>query len=203
MSPELARRIISEFSAPGDLVVDPACGVGTTLVEAVALGRRAVGAEATPGGAAQALENLARAAAPNGAVPVLADLTGRADLVCTMLASHPGRSCQDAIASAFAVGARLLRAGGVLVTVTKHRRHAGRAQDMAGRSVELGRAAGLAYVGHVIALQAAVADGALTARPSAGELARARRLRAGGEPVHLAVHQDVVVFRQGGAAHAG
>src|SRR5271154_2520706 len=45
MIPALARRIVEEFSEPGGLVVDPMCGIGTTLVEATALSRRAVGVD--------------------------------------------------------------------------------------------------------------------------------------------------------------
>jgi modification methylase len=45
MLPALARRAIETYSEPGDLVVDPMCGIGTTLVEASGLGRRAVGVE--------------------------------------------------------------------------------------------------------------------------------------------------------------
>jgi DNA modification methylase len=45
MLPALARRAIESYSEPGDLVVDPMCGIGTTLVEASDLGRRAVGVE--------------------------------------------------------------------------------------------------------------------------------------------------------------
>ena len=45
MLPVLARRAIESYSEPGDLVVDPMCGIGTTLVEASDLGRRAVGVE--------------------------------------------------------------------------------------------------------------------------------------------------------------
>ena len=36
------------FSRPGDLVVDPFCGSGTVLVEAVLAGRTALGADANP-----------------------------------------------------------------------------------------------------------------------------------------------------------
>lgn len=45
MLPELARRAIETYSDPGDLVVDPMCGIGTTLVEAAHLGRCAIGVE--------------------------------------------------------------------------------------------------------------------------------------------------------------
>ena len=42
-SPEFARASIRTFSQPGDLVLDPYMGGGTTLVEALATGRRIVG----------------------------------------------------------------------------------------------------------------------------------------------------------------
>lgn len=44
-SPQLARAIIELFSKPGDLVLDPFVGGGTTLVEAMALGRHAAGVD--------------------------------------------------------------------------------------------------------------------------------------------------------------
>ena len=114
-----------------------------------------------------------------------------------------GRAYLDAMALVYAGCAGLLRPGGMFMVVTKHTRRDGRALDLAGLSVSLGRGAGLAYVGHVVALHAAVRDGALVARPSFWQLVKARRLRAGGEPVHLPVHEDVVVFRQGELADAG
>jgi modification methylase len=61
MLPELARRAITAYSGPGDLVVDPMCGIGTTLVEAVHLGRRALGVELEQRWAALASANLAHA----------------------------------------------------------------------------------------------------------------------------------------------
>jgi DNA modification methylase len=42
-SPEFARAAIRTFTQPGDLVVDPYMGGGTTLVEALATGRRVIG----------------------------------------------------------------------------------------------------------------------------------------------------------------
>ncbi len=41
--PAFAREVIQAFTSPGDLVFDPFCGGGTTLVEAISLGRRAAG----------------------------------------------------------------------------------------------------------------------------------------------------------------
>lgn len=61
MLPALARHAIERYSAPGELVVDPMCGIGTTLVEAVYLGRDAVGVELEPRWAELAERNLARA----------------------------------------------------------------------------------------------------------------------------------------------
>jgi SAM-dependent methyltransferase len=52
MHPSIARGGIAAFSAPGDTVVDPFCGSGTVLVEAMGLGRRAVGVDASPLGVA-------------------------------------------------------------------------------------------------------------------------------------------------------
>ena len=36
MLPELARRIITEYSTPGQVVLEPLAGIGMTLVEAAA-----------------------------------------------------------------------------------------------------------------------------------------------------------------------
>lgn len=41
--PEVVRRFVELLSEPGDLVVDPFCGFGTTLKVATRLGRRALG----------------------------------------------------------------------------------------------------------------------------------------------------------------
>ena len=44
-SPQLARTLIERFTEPGDVVLDPFCGGATSLVEAAALGRQAVGSD--------------------------------------------------------------------------------------------------------------------------------------------------------------
>ncbi|KOX19250.1 SAM-dependent methyltransferase [Saccharothrix sp. NRRL B-16348] len=48
MLPAVAAYAIGHYTAPGDLVLDPMCGIGTTLVEALHAGRRAVGVEYEP-----------------------------------------------------------------------------------------------------------------------------------------------------------
>ena len=46
--PELVAQLIELFSDPGDLILDPWCGTGTTLLQARALGRLAIGIERDP-----------------------------------------------------------------------------------------------------------------------------------------------------------
>lgn len=43
MLPALARSVIDTYSDPGELVLDPRCGTGTTLVEAIYAGSHAAG----------------------------------------------------------------------------------------------------------------------------------------------------------------
>lgn len=45
MLPAIAAHAITSYTSPGDLVLDPMCGIGTTLVEAAHLGRDAIGVE--------------------------------------------------------------------------------------------------------------------------------------------------------------
>ncbi|MEU6158794.1 DNA methyltransferase [Streptomyces sp. NPDC047130] len=58
MLPQLAAHAIATYSRPGDLVLDPMCGIGTTLVEAIRLGRHAIGNEYEPRWAALARANV-------------------------------------------------------------------------------------------------------------------------------------------------
>ena len=45
MLPAIAAAAITRYTAPGNLVADLMCGIGTTLVEAAWLGRRGLGVE--------------------------------------------------------------------------------------------------------------------------------------------------------------
>ncbi|GAA4921911.1 hypothetical protein GCM10023223_48760 [Stackebrandtia albiflava] len=58
MFPHIARHAIAAYTSPGDLVVDPMCGIGTTLVEAIELGRPAIGIEYEPAWTGTAAANL-------------------------------------------------------------------------------------------------------------------------------------------------
>jgi hypothetical protein len=58
MLPALAATAIISYTQPGDLVLDPMCGIGTTLVEAVHLNRTAIGIECEARWAKLARANL-------------------------------------------------------------------------------------------------------------------------------------------------
>jgi hypothetical protein len=74
MAPDLAATLIRAYSQPGDLVLDPLAGAGTTLVEALHLGRNALGLTDDPGWTALARANIAHARrqGANGHARVLA-----------------------------------------------------------------------------------------------------------------------------------
>jgi modification methylase len=74
MLPAIAQRVITTYTQPGDLVVDPMAGVGSTLVEAVHLGRDAIGIEYEPRWAELAEANLAHARSQGA--------TGHGEVVC-------------------------------------------------------------------------------------------------------------------------
>jgi tRNA G10 N-methylase Trm11 len=75
MLPEIARRAIDFYSEPGQTVLDPMCGIGTTLVEAIHQDRRAIGVELEGRWAALAAGNVghARTQGATGQALVLRD----------------------------------------------------------------------------------------------------------------------------------
>ncbi len=75
MLPAIARHAIAAYTAAGDTVLDPMCGIGTTLVEAVHLNREAIGIEYEPRWARLAAANLAHAQI-QGASGTAAVITG-------------------------------------------------------------------------------------------------------------------------------
>lgn len=61
--PQIPQQMMRRFSRPGEWVIDPFCGSGTTLIEARALGRHALGCELQPRMVAEARRRAA--AEPN------------------------------------------------------------------------------------------------------------------------------------------
>ncbi len=61
MLPAIAATAIGRYTEPGDLVADPMCGIGTTLVEAAYLGRDGLGVEYEERWARLAAANIAYA----------------------------------------------------------------------------------------------------------------------------------------------
>ena len=90
MVPELARRIVKTYSRPGDMVVDPMCGIGTTVVEAAALGRRCIGIELEPRWAELATANL-DAILPEPERPFGEVRIGDALQLESLIAKHAGK----------------------------------------------------------------------------------------------------------------
>ena len=74
MLPAIAARAIATYTQPGDIVVDPLCGIGTTLVEAVHLGRDAIGVEYEQTWADVASGNVAHARTQGA--------TGHGEIIC-------------------------------------------------------------------------------------------------------------------------
>jgi site-specific DNA-methyltransferase (adenine-specific) len=69
----LLERIVAAASNPGDIVLDPCCGSGTTLVAAARLGRRAIGCDRETAAvelAARRLEELGEGGATGQPRPV-------------------------------------------------------------------------------------------------------------------------------------
>jgi tRNA G10 N-methylase Trm11 len=58
MPPSLAAHAIAAYSRPGDLIVDPMCGIATTVVEAMHLGRDAIGVDCEAPWVDMAVDNI-------------------------------------------------------------------------------------------------------------------------------------------------
>jgi len=159
MLPAVAAHAIAHYTRPGEIVLDPMCGIGTTLVEAVHLGRRAVGVEYEPHWVAvtQANLDLARHAGLNpdsGAARVVqgdarhlttllpADLVGRVALVVTSPPYGPSTHGQVDVVPGGGVHKRDYRYGntldrGNLANIGHHRLLAGFSKILAGCAVFL------------------------------------------------------------------
>jgi modification methylase len=250
MLPAIAATAISRYTRPGDLVADPMCGIGTTLVEAVYLGRDGLGVEYEDRWAGIAAANVTRARRDGAAGTAevirgdarqLASLlpvgtAGKAALVVTSPPYGPSVHGQviaeqrqgqaggvrkydnrygddpanlasrglDELLEGFTqimAGCRiLLRPGGLAVVTARPWRQHGELTDLPSAVLDAGARAGLVPAARYVALLAGLRDGKLIARPSFFQLDNARKARRRGEPWHLIVHEDVLIFRNPAAA---
>ena len=234
------------------------CGIGTTLVEAVHLGRDGLGIEYEDRWAGIAAANVAHArrnGAAGTAEVIRGDarqlaallppgMAGRAALVVTSppygpsvhgqvkaeqrhgqdggVRKYDNRYSQDpanlahqgldellaGFTAILAGCAALLRPGGLAVVTARPWRQHGELVDLPAAVIAAGARAGLIPVARCVALLAGLRGGRLIARPSFFQLDNLRRARRHGQPWHLIVHEDILIFRNppfpgGSAAHRG
>ncbi|WP_249713898.1 TRM11 family SAM-dependent methyltransferase [Rhizomonospora bruguierae] len=240
MLPAIAAHAIDAYTNPGDLVLDPMSGIGTTLVEATHAGRDALGIEYEPRWSNIADANLrhARTQGATGRGGVIrgdatdilslvpAALIGQVALVVTSppygptvhglvrtgdeldirdnryndgtdrgnLAYRDLTGLTDGFAQILRGCATLLRPGGTVVVTARPWRKNGELVDLPSAVIGAGIRAGLVPTERCVALLAAVRDGQLVARPSFFQLQSVRKARAGGTPMHLIAHEDVLIF---------
>ncbi|GAA1025703.1 hypothetical protein GCM10009557_00660 [Virgisporangium ochraceum] len=187
-APDLAATLIGEYTRPGDVVLDPMAGTGTTLVEAVHAGRNAVGVEIEPGWCALARANLALArgqgAAGHGRVirgdatrlpaGVPVELRGQVDLVLTSppwtstmsTQSAPGGRVRlvEGTTAVLAGCVPLLAPRGVIVVVSRPSRQSRTLVDLTAVVAEAAAAAGLELVDCRRAIHAVIRDDRFVAR---------------------------------------
>jgi hypothetical protein len=206
----LVRRILEEFSAPGSLVLDPLCDSAGILTVVAVCERRTSGI--VPDGARatriqdEANRNLSnrhrsrisiRVGGGRGLRDVLSDMVGRVDLVCsTSVERHRSGERAHRRTDLFADAMAILRPGGFLAVVTQPRRGRRGFVDRAGSTVGMARSAGFIYFQHVVAVDAAISDGCLVARPTPSQRRAVREAHRRGLPLHLRVHWDVSVFQK-------
>ena len=246
MLPAIAATAITRYTEPGDLVADPMCGIGTTLVEAVHLGRDGLGVEYEARWARLAAANIAyarRHGAAGNAEVIRGDArqlpgllppgtAGRVALVVTSPPYGPQRprAGQGRAARAAAAGSRKYdnrygtrpgqpRQPAAWMTCSpgspRSSPAARRCCAPAGSpwsppgpggsaaswstcpapSSPPAPRAGLIPVERCVALLAGLRGGTLIPRPSFFQLDNLRKARARGEPWHLIVHEDVLIFR--------
>jgi modification methylase len=212
--PAIAEYAINAYSPPGATVLDPDCGAGSVVVEALRAGRHAIGLATTRSwrNLASANVNAVRAngAATDAMVLVLArrahtlptaraaGLTGRVDLVLTALRPAPDPDSAVATLRSLLTEIRpLLRPGGHVVTVVDPRVWPHGRDGQLGALINAGGATGLVPVERCVALTGRLARGKVVDRARRSERrASARRSRDLGHPVAIAAHRDVVVFRE-------
>lgn len=217
--PAVAAHTIATYTRPGDLVLDPDCGVGTVLVEALRTGRHALGLTSRNRWWTLARANVTAAktagawrdgsvldARPKVLATVrAAGLIGRVGLVLTTLRTADRESSPDRgpvesalvdLATTLLYCEPLLRSGGHVAIVTRPLRNPdGSLVDLTTPLIAAGISAGLAPVERCIALTAGLRGSRLVTRASLAERRAAARARVAGTPTALTAHHEVLVFQ--------
>lgn len=214
--PAVAAHAIAAYTDPGDLVLDPDCGAGTVLTEALRADRYALGLTADDRWWSLARANISAAKAAGAwrdgsvldawpevlATTAAAGLVGRVGLVLASLraARRPGLD-RDAVSAVtdFAETMRccapLLRPGGHFSIVARPRRNpAGSLIDLTTPLTAAAVVAGLEPVERCIALSAGLRGHRLVTRASLAERRAATRVTAARTPTALTAHHEVLVF---------
>lgn len=224
LSPVIAEHITATWSCPGDIVLDPDCGAGTTIVEALRQGRHAIGLTAAPHWWRLARANVtavkAWGAATDGMVLVLnrragtfanahtAGLAGRIALVVTTLRPdndhQPDRtssSAPDATAIArlgdlLARSRPLLRDGAHVVVAVAPLRRYGELVDLCGPIRSAAMRCGLTPIARTVALTARLTRARIITHANLAQRRhRAHTERQIGQPVCHPAHTTILVFR--------
>lgn len=211
--PAVAARAIATYTRPGERVLDPDCGTGTVLVEALRAARHAVGLATNARWWAIARTNVTTAKSAgawcDGSVldgtlsgVRTAGLAGRVGLVLTAFrvpvghASHGPDHELDAATTRFAAtlsaSARLLRTGGHAIVVAQPQRHPdGSLADLPTVLVTVASSCGLVPIERCVALTAESRGGRIVGR---GSLPQRRTAARNGWA--LDAHREVLVFRR-------
>jgi len=218
--PAIAAHAITAYTHPGELVLDPNCGAGTVLVEALRADRHALGLTAHSPWWTLARANINATkrdgAGRDGSVlearPRLlatiraAGLVGRVGLILTTPRTQPSRhhtahpdnlnAAFDDLAATVRYCEPLLRAGGrVVVAARPSRQPDGSLVDTTTRLIDTALSAGLVPVERCIALTGALRGDRIIARASLVERRAAARAGAAGIPIALIAHHEVIVFQ--------
>lgn len=197
--PAVAAHAVTAYSRPGDTVLDPDCGAGTVLVEALRAGRHAIGitsrrswwpvARANITAAkwsAAAVDGMVLDGPPGMAAARLAGQAGTIDLILTALRTHQGAAQRQGLN--LAVCRSLLRPGGHVIVVAR--------PQLTTDAAAVARSAGLVPTDRCVALSAKLRDDRLVAPVFCSQRrAAARHFHATGWLTVLPAHYDVLIFR--------
>lgn len=209
--PVIAAHAIATYSRPGDTVVDPDCGAGTVLVEALRSGRHTIGLTTHGEHKRIARANLLAAADRAGywpasllldhlpttlATALAAGMVGRAGLVLTTLRHHQGEAdgAVTRLADTLAACATLLRPAGRVIVTARRTRMLGALEDWPSEILAAADTAGLIPVQRCVALLAAIRGERLLIRASQAARRAVTRASRRGAPITLNAHHDVLVF---------